>query len=615
VSPLYAGPYRLRFSLWGFTWNKGRIEPAPSLNYAMVWATPDLSTTLSKTVGVMPAPSLEPRETEIKAWLEPREQLIFDPVSVHPRFLGDHKARGGVTLDYTGTGVAIDWFEVEGPVFESWPPESHRRLFGDLPISTIPEGSSVISPRRVPLPSQYSTCVPAATRDFPKEELKRPLETVQSANPAADARKLLSIFLPRALRRPVPPKLVEAYVKLVEERLAANECFEDAMRRAYVAVLTSPDFLFHRGDGEGGDGDCDAFALASRLSYWLWNSPPDEPLLAAAASGALANPKEIHAQIDRLLADPRSDRFIADFTDQWLELNRIEETDPDRDLYPEFSLPLEWDMVAETRSFIRELIVKNLPARTLVDADFTMLTQRLAAHYGIPGVEGVEVRRVAVPPGAHRGGLLTQAAILKLTANGTTTSPVKRGVWLLDRVLDDPVPPPPQSVPAVEPDTRGTTTIREQLAKHSNDVSCAVCHSRIDPAGFAMECFDPIGGFRDRYRSTSKGDLPPDDVVKRWRARYRIGLPVDSSGEMADGRKYTGIDEMKAILAADDRGLARAFTGHLVRYATGADLTYADRRAIEKAVDASASTRYGLLSLLHALVDAGFLLDPIRGTR
>jgi hypothetical protein len=607
VAPLFAGPYKLRFSLWGFTWNKGRIEPAPSLQYATVWATPDISNTLSKSVGVMTAPSLEPCEQEITTWLEPRELLVFDPVSVHSRFLGDHKQLGGLTRDYTGTGLAVDWFEVEGPVYESWPPESHRQLFGDLPIAAIPAGSGVMPPHRTPLPTQYSTCVPVPSRDYPKEEMKRSLETVQSSNPAGDARRLLAGFLPRALRRPVSPEMVEVYVKLVEERLAVNDCFEDAMRRAYVAVLTSPDFLFHKGDGQ-----CDTFALASRLSYWLWNSPPDEPLLAAAASGSLATPKELHAQIDRLLADPRSDRFIANFTDQWLELNRIEETDPDRDLYPEFSLPLEWDMVAETRSFIRELIANNLPARTLVDADFTMLTQRLAVHYGIPGVDGVEVRRVSLPSGSHRGGLLTHASILKLTANGTTTSPVKRGVWVMDRLLGSPAPPPPSSVPAVEPDTRGTTTIREQLARHRSDTTCAVCHCQIDPAGFALECFDPIGGFRDRYRSTGKGDMPPEEIVKRWRARYRIGPPVDTSGEMADGRSYKGIDDMKVLLAADDRGLARAFTGHLLRYATGADLTYADRRGIEKLLDASAPTQYGLRSLIHGLIDAGFLLDPVR---
>ncbi|MCX7414304.1 MAG: DUF1592 domain-containing protein [Planctomycetia bacterium] len=604
VAPIYSGPYRLRFSLWGFHWNKTAVEPVSSLQYALVWAASDMFTSLGRPIGVMTAPSLKPREQEFTTWLDGRELLVFDPISVHSRFLGDFRGGGGVTRDYAGDGVAIDWFEVEGPVFESWPPASHRRLFGELPIAALPEGSAVVPPRRNPPVPQYSTCVPVPGRDLPKEESKRPLETVQSSDPEADARRLLADFLPRALWRPVPAVTVEKYVALVKGRLAANECFEDAMRRAYVAVLTSPDFLFHPGDGS-----VDDFALASRLSYWLWNSPPDESLLSDAASGAIADPKVLHAQIDRLLNDPRSDRFLADFTDQWLELARIEETQPDGDLYPEFSPPLQWDMVAETRAFIRELIAKDLPARSLVDADFAMLTQRLATHYGIPGVEGVEVRRVELPPGTHRGGLLTQAAILKLTANGTVTSPVKRGVWVMDRVLGSPAPPPPSSVPAVEPDTRGATTIREQLAKHRSDQSCAVCHVKIDPAGFALESFDPIGGYRDRYRSTGKGNMPPDEIVKRWRARYRIGPPVDASGELADGRSYAGIDDLKKLLAADERGLARAFTGHMVRYATGTDLTYADRRTIEGILDATQPKQYGLRSLIHGIVDAGLMTD------
>ena len=604
VAPIYAGPYRLRFSLWGFQWNKGQVEPIARLQYALVWAASDMSTSLGRPLNVMIAPSLESREHEFTSWLDPREQLVFDPISVHSRFLGDFKVRGGVTRDYQGAGVAVDWFEVEGPVFASWPPESHRRLFGDLPIAALPAGSTAVPPHRNVAPAQYSTCVPAPPRDFPKEEQKRPLETVQSSDPNSDARRLLADFLPRALRRPVPSEMVEKYVALVQGRLAANECFEDAMRRAYVAVLTSPDFLFHPGDG-----GCDAYAVASRLSYWLWNSPPDEPLLAAAASGGLTDPKVLHAQIDRLLADPRSDRFLADFTDQWLELSRIDETQPDRDLYPEFSPPLQWDMVAETRAFVRELIARDLPARTLVDADFAMLTQRLATHYGLPGVEGVEVRRVALPADSHRGGLLTQASILKLTANGTTTSPVKRGVWVLDRVLGEPAPPPPpQGVPAVDPDTRGSTTIREQLARHRSDKSCAVCHVKIDPAGFALESFDPIGGYRDRYRSTSKGEPVSEEIAKRWRARYRIGPEVDASGELADGRSYEGIDDLKKLLAADERGLARAFAGHMVRYATGADLTYADRRTIDGIVESTAASGYGVRSLIHAIATSRLLM-------
>ena len=317
---------------------------------------------------------------------------------------------------------------------------------------------------------------------------------------SVQARRLLAAFLPRAFRRPVGPEEVEPYARLLDTRLAAGDCFEDAMRRSVVAILTSPEFLFHSPDTAS-----DPWSRACRLSYWLWNAPPDETLVATAISGGLNHPQRLRAEVDRLLDSPKSGQFIDDFADQWLELRRIDETIPDRDLYPEYSHLLHEGMVAETRAFVRELIAENLPISTLVSADFAFLTQRLAEHYSIADVEGTEVRRVSLPAGSHRGGLLTQAAILKLTANGTTTSPVKRGKWVIDRLLNAPPAPPPPTVAAIEPDTRGSTTIREQLARHQASASCAACHAQIDPAGFALEAFDPVGGFRTRYRACPVG--------------------------------------------------------------------------------------------------------------
>jgi hypothetical protein len=216
----------------------------------------------------------------------------------------------------------------------------------------------------------------------------------------------------------------------------------------------------------------------------------------------------------------------------------------------------------------------------------------------------VEFRRVALPPDSVRGGLLGQAAIHKLTANGTTTSPVKRGVWVVDRLLNDPAPPPPPGVSAVDPDTRGATTIREQLDKHRQNKSCAVCHAKIDPAGFALEAFDPIGGLRDRYRSTGKGDQPPELGKTKWRVTYKLGPKVDPSGELPDGHKFTGPRELAKLLASDPEMLARAFVAHLSRYATGADLTYSDRREIERIVENTKAKGYGLRSLIHALAES-----------
>jgi hypothetical protein len=601
VAPLFAGRHRIRLSTWGFEWDKGVVKPIEAGQAAVLWAFGSKGRKNGRQLAMLTAPSLAPRVHEIEAWVDVGEKLEFDPVSL------DSKARqrkGGTLFDYVGPGVAVDWFEVTGPIHDIWPPESHRRLFGDLPLAPLTDGTKATPPFRETVTQEYGH-IPAPLKDLSREERSRPLETVQSTDPEADARRLLAAFLPRAFRRPIEPAEVEPYVSLVLERLRLHDCFEDAMRRAYVAVLTSPDFLFIPADNERGD-----HSLATRLSYWLHNSPPDAELLAAARDGTLAQPAVFQAQIDRLLADPRSDRFITDFTDQWLELARIDETTPDAELYPEFSYLLQEGMVAETRAFVRELIAKDLPIKTLATADFAMLTARLAEHYGVPGVEGAEVRRVAVPAGSHRGGLLSQAAILKLTANGTVTSPVKRGVWVLDRLLADPPPPPPPSVPAVDPDTRGATTIREQLALHRKSAACATCHVKIDPAGFAMESFDPIGGYRDRYRSTGAGGPPPRDALAYGKPRYRIGPAVDSSGELADGRRFTGIDELKRLIAADDERLARAFVVQLSRYATGADVRFADRKTIENILAATRPSGYGVRSLIHAVADSPLLRRP-----
>ncbi|MCE9630439.1 MAG: DUF1592 domain-containing protein [Planctomycetia bacterium] len=603
VAPIYAGMYRLRLSLWGFQWNKGSVDPAPASQAAVLRAHEDgHQQEGGRLLAMFTAPSLSPREHEITTWLDAHESIVFDPVSIPWRGLQVRQI-GGRTARHVGPGVALDWFEVEGPINESWPPESHRRLFGDLPISPWPTDSKMLPPARARI-RQTPLYLPALN-SLPPAERHPPLQTVQSSTPLDDARRLFAAFLPRAFRRPVDGGEIDPYVTLVGKRLAAGDCFEDAMRRAYVAILTSPEFLFLPADGPQGGGHL--VARASRLSYWLWNSPPDESLLAAAADGSLATPAVLHAQIDRLLDDRRSDRFIGDFANQWLELRRIDETSPDRQLYPEYSFLLHEGMVAETRAFLRELIVHDLPARTIIDPDFTMLTQRLAEHYGIAGVDGVEVRRVSLSPDSHRGGLLAQAAIHKLTANGTTTSPVKRGVWIIDRLLDDPAPPPPPGIAGVDPDTRGATTIREQLAKHRSDASCAACHAKIDPPGFALECFDPIGGYRDRYRSTGQGDPAPLPPQGLWFARYRLGPKVDASGGLTDGRAFAGVDDLKRLLTDDARPLARAFTAHMVRYASGADLSYADRRLIERILDTAAPTNYGLRSLIHAIAETPLL--------
>ena len=604
VAPIYAGIYRLRLSVWGFRWANGRPNPCDAPQAAVLRAHEEgKQQEGGRMLAAFTAPSMESKEGEIVTWLDAHESIVFDPVSVPWNGLRIGQVAGRAAK-HVGPGVALDWFEIEGPLNPVWPPVSHTRLFGRLPLKALPAGGDVVPPRREKvrsiggyLPSMYFDLTPA--------EREPKLETVWSENPVEDARRLLGDFLPRAFRRQVAPAKIEPYLQLLQTRLAAKDCFEDAMRRVYVAALTSPEFLFLAAPTKDE-------ALASRLSYWLWNGPPDEILLSAARDRSLRRPETLRAQVDRLLADPRAERFTQDFARQWLELGRLDETNPDPLLYPEYRFLLGQGVANETPAFLRELIAQDLPARALVKPGFAMLTQRLAEHYGIAGVTGVETRKVALPADSLRGGLLGQAAIHKLTANGTTTSPVKRGVWVSDRLLDAPAPPPPPGVSAVDPDTRGATTIREQLTKHRTDPNCAACHARIDAPGFALEAFDPVGGQRARYRSNGQGDLPPEKGRTDWKIEYKLGPVVDASGELRDGRAFRNTTQFVELLAADDEKLARAFVSHLARYATGAEVTFADRAEIRRIVAQTKDQRYGLRSLIHALAQSPLFLTASR---
>ena len=617
VSPIYAGMYRMKLSLWGFQWNQGKPAACAAPQAAVLHAHEEgKQQEGGRLLRAFTAPSMQSNEAEITEWLDAHESIVFDPVSIPWNGLQIGQIAGRAKK-HVGPGVAIDWFEIEGPLNPTWPPASHNRLFGDLLIAKNPAGTDVIAPQRAAVRG-IGGYLPNFYADLPPAERKPPLETVQSAQPVEEARRLLAGFLPKAFRRPVDENEVAPYVALVTKRFAAKDCFEDAMRRAYGAVLTSPEFLFHAADVSREPSpvaNAKLFSLASRLSYWLWNGPPDDALLAAARDGSLKRAEVLHREVDRLLADPRSDRFIRDFADQWLDLRRVNETVPDPQLYPEYRFLLHEGMVGETRVFLRELIARDAPIHALVRPDFAMLTQRLAEHYGIADVSGVEVRRVMLPAGSPRGGLLGQAAILKLTANGTTTSPVKRGVWVMDRLLNEPALPPPPSVGAIDPDTRGATTVREQLDKHRNNASCAACHAKIDPAGFALESFDPIGGFRMRYRSTGKGDVPPEKDHTEWKVNYKLGPAVDASGALPDGRTFKDVNDLTALLAQDPERLARAFVAHLSRYATGAEVSYADRAEIRSIVVSTKGSGHGLRSLIHALAENAIFKGGSLGTK
>ena len=466
-------------------------------------------------------------------------------------------------------GVAFRWLEVTGPIYDAWPGRGHRLLFGDLPLRADARGA---------------------------------VEVVAN-DPDADAARLLRGFMARAYRRPPRPDDLAPFLGVARAAREAGVNFTDAMITAYSAVLCSPAFVTL----EERPGPLDDHALAARLSYFLWNSEPDARLRALADRGALRKPGALRAQAKRMLADARSRRFEEAFLDYWLDLRKVNNVSPDEVLYPDYYLDdfLVESALDETRAFFEELVRSDLPARNLVISNFAMINGRLAALYGVSGVQGAAIRRVALPADSPRGGLLTQASILKVTANGTTTSPVLRGVWINERILGQPVPPPPAAVPAVEPDTRGATTIREQLAKHRTEATCNSCHTKIDPPGFALENFDVVGGWRDRYRALGDGgEKMPGRGKNGQPFMFHAAQSVDASGTLPDGRRFGDVRALKRLLVSDERAIARNLARQLVTYATGAPVRFGDRPEIEHILDRSQATDYGVRSIIYAILDS-----------
>lgn len=316
-----------------------------------------------------------------------------------------------------------------------------------------------------------------------------------------------------------------------------------------------------------------------------------------------------------MLRDPRAERFTKNFTGQWLNLRDIEFTEPDQILYPEFDEFLRVSMVEETERFFDEILRNDLSVLNFVDSDWLIVNSRLAELYEIDGVEGLRFRKVPRPAGSPRGGVMTQASVMKVTANGTSTSPVMRGNWILQNILGQPVPPPPANVPAVEPDISGATTLREQLAKHRDVESCAGCHRKIDPPGFALESFDVIGGWRDWYRTTGEGERLPNRFVDEHgrrviRVRYKKGLNVDATGVTAKGEAFKDIREYKATLLEDERQIARCLTEKLLTYGLGRGLGFSDRQEVGRIVDSIAKENYGLRALVHEVAQSELFRKP-----
>lgn len=550
------GRYRIRISAYGY---QSGDKP---VTYR-VDAGPMLMGTKNHLINYFEAPADQPAVAEFIDHFEARDHFRISPYG-----LASAQAVDKVGADqYDGPGLAVEWVEVEGPLYDRWPPESHRRIFGDLLQAPAPIYNQ---PKRV---------------------------EVISSDPMVDAERILRAFAARAYRRPVTDDDIKPLLALVESKLAEQYSFEQAVRVGLKAVLVSPGFLFFRES----PGRLDDFAFASRLSYFLWSSMPDEPLLDLAGQNKLSDPAVLREQVERLLVDPKAAAFTQNFVGQWLGLRDIDFTEPSHILYPEYDEMLRESMIRETEQFFTEVLKNDLSLANFAASDFSMLNGRLAKHYGIAGVEGWELRKLPLPPDSHRGGLLTMASVLKVTANGTTTSPVMRGAWVLDRILGSPPPRPPPDVPAIEPDIRGATTIREQLAKHRSIESCAACHAQIDPPGFALESFDVIGGWRDNYRTTGNGGPV---VVDGRRMPYHKGKPVDPADVLPDGQKFANIDEFKQLLLADKDQLARALTEKLLTYATGQAPTEADKPTVESIVGRIRDKDYGFRSLVHEVVQS-----------
>jgi hypothetical protein len=385
------------------------------------------------------------------------------------------------------------------------------------------------------------------------------------------------------------------------------------MNAAHRAVLCSPDFLFlvER------EPKLNGHELASRLSYFLWRTAPDDRLRVLADKGELSKPDMLRNEVARMLASPRFENFVRDFPNHWLNLREIDATTPDRDLFPEYfeaihdgrqDVLLHDSIVGETRAFFRDLVERDLGAATLVSARHAFLNQRLAEHYDLPGVKGAVLRRVDLPEESVRGGLLTQASILKVTANGANTSPVLRGVWLLERIVGTPAPPPPPNAGGIEPDTRGSTTIREQLAKHQSVKSCAGCHQKIDPPGFVLEAFDPIGRYRDYYRTTETGRKLPNEKVffggHYGGVKYLQGPSVDTRSRLPDGTEIVDVRAYKAALAARPEMLARNLVHKLATFATGASVEVGDELIVDAILQKAESSKFGFRTLIHEVVQS-----------
>jgi mono/diheme cytochrome c family protein len=407
------------------------------------------------------------------------------------------------------------------------------------------------------------------------------------------ARKILENFAFRAYRRPLKGDEVDRLVGFVTQVEAQGDSFERGIQLGLQAVLVSPHFLFRiELDPQPNKPDAvhlvNDFELASRLSYFLWSSMPDDELFQLAKQGTLHQEGNLENQVRRMLKDPKARALVDNFAGQWLQLRSLKNAAPDPGLFPAFDEALRSAMLKESALFFEAVMREDRSILDFLDADFTFVNERLARHYGLPGIKGNEFQRVSLT-GDQRGGILTQASILTVTSNPTRTSPVKRGKWILENILGTPPPPPPPDVPELKEGKELTGTLRQRMEQHRANPNCATCHQRLDPLGFGFENYDSIGAWR-----TKDGQAP-----------------IDPSGSLPDGRSFKGPKELKAILKGKEEEFRRCLAEKMLTYALGRGLEYFDKPAIEQISQDLAKNGNRFSALVIAIVKS----DPFQKRR
>lgn len=401
------------------------------------------------------------------------------------------------------------------------------------------------------------------------------------------ARTIIERFARRAYRRPVEPGEADRLLKLYDLARSDKLSFEHGIRLMVTAVLASPNFLFRVELDNGVHGDeptpVAPHPLASRLSYFLWGTMPDETLLRSADSGELTKPSVLDAQVERMLKSPKAAALADSFGMQWLQLARLETRSPDPTLFPGFDEQLKKDMVTETKMFFMEIIKEDRPITDFIDGQYTFLNARLARHYGMGGITGDSFRRVSLE-GSPRGGVLTHGSILTVTSNPTRTSPVKRGKWVLEQILGTPPPPPPPGadVLADEVETASGLTFREKMDRHRTDPNCAACHAKMDPLGFGLENFDAVGKWRDED----------------------LGRPVDASGELPGSVKFSGPQELQGVLMDQKDKFVRSLSQEMLAYALGRGLSASDACHVDEITEKVKKGNYKFSVLVKAIVES-----------